>query len=393
MKVSLQNSTSKTSLLTKKLSFLLRSRIRQFMVMIPFLVASFFLQINTASAQFTGCTGCVANDDHVDSVVLVQLNPDWTSTNGQPKYINLPATCTDGTVTGYLKISFTQNAGTRYGISLKGNILVNGNYSSTFSYCDPAETNSGSFVKYVETFPISFTCGTQLSLQNLFIGWGNSKGQNVCPIINDNFCSATPHCEQLPLTVGDPPIVIVTPLSTNFSATGACPTGKTVQTYTFNALDATTGTTGGTPPYTYSWKIVNLSNPTVTVATLTGSNPSFDFSQAGAGTGTYTVTLTVTDAALPTHVVGSISHNITVISCCIQPNAGTNGTLNVCAGTTPTNGQLFAALGGSPSSGGVWSGPVNGVYTYTVTAAAPCTNTATSTVTVTEQAKPNAGTN
>ena len=37
------------------------------------------------------------------------------------------------------------------------------------------------------------------------------------------------------------------------------------------------------------------------------------------------------------------------------PNAGTNGTLTVCAGTTPTNAQLFAALGGTPTAGGTWS--------------------------------------
>ncbi|MEO5502015.1 MAG: hypothetical protein ABIR31_11295, partial [Ginsengibacter sp.] len=67
------------------------------------------------------------------------------------------------------------------------------------------------------------------------------------------------------------------------------------------------------------------------------------------------------------------------------PNAGTNGTLTVCAGTTPTSTQLFAALGGSPSSGGMWSGPVSGVYTYTVKATSPCSADATSTITITEK--------
>jgi hypothetical protein len=358
---------------------------------LTFFIITYLLQINVVNAQFTGCTGCVANDDHVDSAVLVQLNPAWTSTNGEPKYVNLPSICTGGTVTGYLKIAFTQQATTRYGTSLKGNILVDGVYSSTFSYCNPAETSSGSFVKYIEDYPITFTCGTQLSLENLFIGWGNSKSQNVCPVINDNVCDATPHCEQLPLNPGDPPIVIVTPLSTDFIATGSCKSSSTAQTYSFDALDAASGTTGGTPPYTFSWSIVNKST-SVEVSTLTGSNPSFDFSQAGAGIGTYTVTLTVTDAALPTHVVDTKSKDITVISCCIQPNAGTDGTLTVCTGTTPTNAQLFEALEGNPSSGGTWSAPVNGVYTYTIAATAPCTEAASATVTVTEAAKPNAGT-
>ena len=74
------------------------------------------------------------------------------------------------------------------------------------------------------------------------------------------------------------------------------------------------------------------------------------------------------------------------------PNAGTNGTLTVCAGTTPTNAQLFAALGGTPTAGGTWSN-VGLVYTYTVPATPPCTVAATATVTVTEQPLPNAGTN
>ena len=65
------------------------------------------------------------------------------------------------------------------------------------------------------------------------------------------------------------------------------------------------------------------------------------------------------------------------------PNAGTNGTLTVNAGTTPTNAQLFAQLGGSPSTGGSWTNS-GLVYTYTVVATSPCTTAATATVTVTE---------
>src|SRR5690606_5156784 len=75
-----------------------------------------------------------------------------------------------------------------------------------------------------------------------------------------------------------------------------------------------------------------------------------------------------------------------------QPNAGTNGTLTVCQGTTPTDAELFAELGGTPDTGGTWSN-VGLVYTYTVNATSPCTTPATATVTVTEQAQPNAGTN
>ncbi|MCB0791557.1 MAG: gliding motility-associated C-terminal domain-containing protein [Flavobacteriales bacterium] len=83
------------------------------------------------------------------------------------------------------------------------------------------------------------------------------------------------------------------------------------------------------------------------------------------------------------------------------PSPGGNGTLTVCSTEAPVS--LFAALTGSPASGGTWSGPspvVNGmyapvtmddgVYTYTVAGSAPCAN-ASATVTVTENPAPNSG--
>jgi hypothetical protein len=115
---------------------------------------------------------------------------------------------------------------------------------------------------------------------------------------------------------------------------------------------------GGTPDAGGTWSNVGL----VYTYTVSATSPC---------TGTDTATVTVTEQA--------------------QPNAGTNGTLTVCAGTTPTEPQLFAQLGGTPDAGGTWSN-VGLVYTYTVSATLPCTGTGTATVTVTEQAAPNAGT-
>ena len=54
------------------------------------------------------------------------------------------------------------------------------------------------------------------------------------------------------------------------------------------------------------------------------------------------------------------------------PDAGGNGDLTVCEGETPTNDELFDALTGTPDEGGIWSGPVNGVYTYTFAASGSC---------------------
>ncbi|PHN96170.1 hypothetical protein CSC81_15760, partial [Tenacibaculum discolor] len=67
------------------------------------------------------------------------------------------------------------------------------------------------------------------------------------------------------------------------------------------------------------------------------------------------------------------------------PNAGTNGTLTICEGTTVTETQLFAELGGTPDTGGTWSPALAGAgtYTYTVSATSSCTSEATSEVVVT----------
>jgi len=347
-----------------------------FIVSVVSFLFTFFIQASMLYGQtpFQPCTGCVANDDHVESVVLVQLNPDYTPGNGKPQFIDLPTTCSGSTIiTGYLKITFTQNANTRYGTSLAGNILVDGVFSQTFTYCDPAETDKGTFVKYISNFPITYTCGTKLELQDLFIGWGNSAGSNVCPAPNSPIiCTASPHCEQLPLTAGGPPIVIVTPLSADFTATGSCAVAKPAQTYSFDALDATNGTTGGTLPYSsFHWTIVNK-NTSVQVGTMTGANPSFDFAQAGAGPGVYTVTLTVTDGASPA-VTSTISKDITVISCCnlspptlslTQPTcSNANGTVTI---TAPVGADYQYSNGGAYQAGTSFAVAAGASYNITV---------------------------
>ncbi|MEH6536123.1 MAG: hypothetical protein V7719_07010 [Psychroserpens sp.] len=53
-------------------------------------------------------------------------------------------------------------------------------------------------------------------------------------------------------------------------------------------------------------------------------------------------------------------------------NAGENGTLTVCQGVEPSEAELFDALGGSPTEGGIWSGPVAGDYAYTITSTESC---------------------
>ena len=88
----------------------------------------------------------------------------------------------------------------------------------------------------------------------------------------------------------------------------------------------------------------------------------------------------------------------------IAPNAGGDGTLDLCDNTNSTI-NLFTELQGTPDSGGVWTPTLNsgtgifdpnidteGIYTYTVSSNNSCPDES-ATVTVTLIPEPNAGTN
>ncbi|WP_264519642.1 SBBP repeat-containing protein [Flavobacterium sp. N1994] len=180
-------------------------------------------------------------------------------------------------------------------------------------------------------------------------------------------------------------------------------TGTANQGYTFTPTDTTNyNTVTGMVSVTVQPAPSSAgSNGTLTICSTTtlttgllfgalGGSPAAGgtWSPAPIGAGTYTYTQAATSPC-------SVNNTATVVVT-VQPtaaSAGTNGTLTVCAGTTPSNAQLFAALGGSPAAGGTWSN-VGLVYTYTQAATSPCTVNNTATVTVTEQALPaSAGSN
>ncbi|MBU2947310.1 hypothetical protein KO521_11355, partial [Zobellia uliginosa] len=117
-------------------------------------------------------------------------------------------------------------------------------------------------------------------------------------------------------------------------------------------------------------------------------DPAGTWSPAMAGAGTYTYTVAAT---LP--CTGDDTSEVIVTEQPL-PNAGSDGALTICAGTTVTESQLFNELGGTPDPAGTWSPVMGGAgtYTYTVAATAPCTGDDTSQVIVSEQPLPNAGT-
>jgi gliding motility-associated-like protein len=98
---------------------------------------------------------------------------------------------------------------------------------------------------------------------------------------------------------------------------------------------------------------------------------------AGAGTYTYIVAAIAPCATDATSTVTVTEQ--------AAPDAGANGTLDICAGTTVTTADLFGVLTGTPQSGGTWSPALAGAgtYTYTVAATAPCATDATAQVILT----------
>ncbi len=136
-----------------------------------------------------------------------------------------------------------------------------------------------------------------------------------------------------------------------------------------------------------------LANATVASLVATGTNLKW-YADATGGTALTSNVALASRTYYVSQTIDNVESLRTAVSVTIQaaPNAGTNGTLTLCAGTTPSNSVLFAQLGGSPAAGGTWANS-GLVYTYTVGATSPCTTAATATVTVTFQPAPKAGTN
>ena len=188
--------------------------------------------------------------------------------------------------------------------------------------------------------------------------------------------SSNPLCENATA------IVVVTSISTpNAGSNGSLEICES-DTNAFNLFDSLNGSPdpGGT------WS-----------PSLNSGTDVFDPTNDNEGVYTYTVQST-------NPICGSSSAQVSV-SFALQPNAGTNGTLEICDNDS-TNYDLFNSLNGSPDTGGVWSPTLNsgtsvfdpttdneGIYTYTVSSTNDSCEEATATVTITITPSPDAGTN
>lgn len=182
--------------------------------------------------------------------------------------------------------------------------------------------------------------------------------------------------------------------------TGACSTATAQYTVDIQVASQPDGGTNGaltmcstTAPTSLFGQLGGTPDPG---GTWSGPSPVMggQFNPASMIAGLYTYAINVP----PPCPSSSTTVLVTVHS---APNAGSNGAMTMCLGQAPSN--LFDALGGTPTSGGMWNGPspvVNqlfdagtmapGTYTYTVSGTAPCP-AATSQVVVTTTPLPNAG--
>lgn len=126
-----------------------------------------------------------------------------------------------------------------------------------------------------------------------------------------------------------------------------------------------------------------------------GSPAGSNLDPATATSGDYTYTVTGT-APCPN------AQSTVSVTIADQPSAGSDGSVNLCEGSVPTD--LFTALGGAPDPGGSWTDPMGapagsvfdpgtsppGTYTYSIAAAAPCVD-ANASVTVNISSQPSAG--
>ncbi|WP_395058539.1 hypothetical protein, partial [Flavobacterium sp.] len=307
------------------------------------LLFSLAFSCNFSYSQSTySCNGCSSNDISIKRVELVSTTP-----NGSGGFLPLPTSCLTGsTINGYLKITLDQNATTRYGTQIEADVFVNNIFQQHIRYESCSTTSSGTFYIYMPSTPnsIQWTCGEVLSLKNIFIGWGNSVGNNVC---NVGDCDLGPHCFKYDISTN---MIVITPIKPDFTSVGSCPLNNSAQTYVF-----TSTTTGGILPYTsYKWDItkngVPISNPTLPDSPFFESPLTIDFSNYG-GAGDYEVTLTVIDSNTPPSKACGLPKIISVASCCV-PSAtcllssiNVNGCLIPSPLTNPTSVFNYNACG------------------------------------------------
>ncbi|WP_348824919.1 PKD-like domain-containing protein, partial [Flavobacterium aestuarii] len=337
-------------------------------------------------AQTPITCNCKASDLNIAKVELVSsaLNP--LSTGNDDKYIPLGSSCSSDTpVDGIIKVTISQNANTRYGTNIYADVYIDNQYLKTIHTCSPLET-TGNFVIYLDanSDKISWLCATNITLKNVFIGWGNSAGSNACTNGNENnLCYTAPHCSEASLSST---FTVITPLNANFSTESTCTGISEFKNITFSSTS-----TGGTLPYQYKWIIFDGTSTTVSDYS---ANASYTYTPTSNHN--LDVTLSVKDSTNPQKTSSTTQTGIAVETCCTTPKicnknavicSNTAFTIDpsvfvndiVPSGTTytwsnPVSSPVGAIIGGSAQNNGIL-GPIS--QTLINTSSSPATLTYT----------------
>ncbi|MBI9067696.1 MAG: PKD domain-containing protein [Salinivirgaceae bacterium] len=298
----------------------------------------------TGTAPCEICDDVTSTSDDATGVTLFSFNTISNTSTGDPAYTDNTATSTTVNQGASYNISVNVNTGGSFTVYTK--VWIDWNQNCDFS--DAGE-------EYDLGSANSVTNGaTSLSPLSITVPAGALSGNTVLRV-RATYSSAPTPCGNQSYSEAEDYTINITGSDFSGTPTTICE-GGTV-TFTDASLNS---------PTSWTWTFGDS-------GTATTQNPTHTYTTAGI----YTVTLTATngeDSDLITK-----ENYITVIA---PPNAGTNGTLTICEGTTPTDNELFAELGGNPDTGGTWSNS-GLVYTYTVNATTPCTGNATATVNVT----------
>lgn len=287
---------------------------------------------------FTQCTnGCTANDVQIKRAYLVQPTSPYNELNSSFQCQTL----------ANVKLALDLTAKTpRIGVYVFARIVNHSDHTIIYTpvgECFPAPLASTGVTKVVFNQPISWPCGTQIDLIDVFIGWGTGN-TDFCAGSSDPRCPATPSkCFSLP---PGQYISIQIPSATNSSMT-QCETTAGGGTSSFDLTSLNGTVSNNASNVTVNWWETNtsgtLSNciPTsLTTAYISGSKNVYAKVKNNADTTAYSIS-TVTLAVVSRPTVYTLSGN----SICTSPSS--TGVLTLSNSQTGVSYQLKLASNSS----------------------------------------------
>jgi PKD repeat protein len=250
----------------------------------------------------------------------------------------LDCTLGDSTI-AYICLTFDKgNGSTRRGFYISATVNDGPNNLYEINHCfDSVFTGQALVTLCIPMEIITFTCGSELYINNAYFAWGAAnEASNIC--IQTSGC-ATPKCDFI---AGD--TIIITPLVSNFDYITACTGSDSTETLSFENL-----TTGGVTPLSYFWDFGDAPGDTSNL-----ENPTFAYPD----TGTYNVTLITTDdTGWKDTIVKSVYIDL-VAGAFVE--AGFLGAGH-CSNGAISLDDLNPSIGGAVTTG-TWSSSGNGMF-------------------------------